>query len=86
MLEGGYPEVIKVPGRQGRYIRVSVSVNAEWYRRFCKRYLTTRRRYPKPRTLIRRHAVVRGLKNLIRGRHNTVYAQRLIDFIDREAS
>jgi hypothetical protein len=85
-LNAGYLEVAKVPSRQGGYIRVPVSVNAEWYRRFCKRYLTTRRKYPKPRTLIRRCHTEAALRRIIDGRQtDTEYARRLCEFIRQEA-
>jgi hypothetical protein len=85
-LEGNYLEVTKAPGREGGYIRVPVSVNAEWYRQFCKRYLTTRRRYPKPRTLIRRCHTVAALRRIIGGRtDDTEYTRRLFEFVKQEA-
>jgi len=79
-LESSYLEVVKIPSQQGGYIRVAVSVNAEWYSWFCKKYTTSRRRYPKTRTIIRRKNVVSALRRLMRGDDRGVYAERLIAF------
>jgi hypothetical protein len=78
----GYLSVAKVPGRFGGYIRVPMSVNAEWYQRFCRKYMSTRKRYPKTRTIIRRFATERGLQNVIAGKTTGIYVERLIAFIE----
>lgn len=75
-------EVIKVPGREGGYIRVPVSVNCEWYRRFCRTLQRGRRRYPKPRTIIKRCHTVAALKRLMRGNDKSAYAERLMPFLE----
>lgn len=80
-LLSSYPETIKVPSREGGYIRVPVSVNAEWYRWFCRKYKGTRRRYPKPRTIIRRQTTIIALLRLIAGDYRGVYAERLLAFV-----
>ena len=51
-LDDGYLEVGKFPGREGGYVRMVMSRNADWYRLFCHSW-TMRRRYPyrKPRRL-----------------------------------
>jgi hypothetical protein len=83
-LQGGWLEVCKVPSRHGGYIRVPVSVNAEWYQKFCKRYLARHsRRYPKHRTLIRRQHTIKALRRLIAGNHAGVYAERLMTFAEQ---
>ena len=79
-LESSYPETMKVPGREGGYVRVPVSVNAEWYRRFCRRYMTCYRRRPKPRTFIKRCHTIKALGRMLNGDMSTVYAKRLISF------
>jgi len=79
-LESSYPETIKIPGREGGYIRVPVAVNAEWYRVFCGLFTAPRRRYPKPRTIIRRCDCLRALRRLAEGNQDGVYAERLIEF------
>ncbi len=81
-LEGSYLEVVKIPGRYGGYIRVPVSVNAEWYRVFCKQYLSTRRRFPRPRTLIKRRDTLTALGRLHSGNFRGVCAERLLDFVN----
>ena len=81
-LEGSYLEVVKIPGRYGGYIRVPVSVNAEWYRVFCKQYLSTRRRFSRPRTLIKRGDTLKALVRLSNRNFRGVYAERLLDFVN----
>jgi hypothetical protein len=80
-LDAGWLEVRKVPNGHGGYVRVPVSVNAAWYRHFCSRHLTTQRRYPKPRTLIRRQHTRAALKRIGRGDSRGVYADRLVRFM-----
>lgn len=79
-LQGSYLEVVKVPSVYGGYIRVPVSVNAEWYQAFCRRYTAGRRKYPKSRTIIKRQDTLRALARLQAGNHRGVYAERLIRF------
>lgn len=80
-LLSSYPETIKIPSVHGGYVRVAVAVNAEWYRWFCKRHLRGRRRYPKPRTIIKRRDTIRALRRLICGNYRGVYAERLLSFV-----
>ena len=79
-LQSSYPETVKVPSRHGGYIRVPVSVNADWYRRFCSKFKSSRRRYPKPRTIIKRRDTIAALERLLSGRDHGIYAERLINF------
>jgi hypothetical protein len=81
-LESSWPETCKVPGRYGGYIRVPVSTNCEWYRRLCRRYLSRRRRYPKPRTIIKRCHTIIALKRIAAGNQVGVYAERLRPFLE----
>ena len=81
-LEASYPETVKVPSQHGGYIRVPVEVNTEWYRAFCRRYMRSRRRYPKIRTIIKRCTTIAAMKRMLRGDRETEYAQRLLDFIN----
>ena len=81
-LEGNGLEVCKVPGLEGGYVRVSVSVNCEWYRRLCCQWKKSRRRYPKARTIIKRVHTVAALRRIIAGNFSGVYAQRLQPFIE----
>lgn len=80
-LESGWLEVAKIPSQQGGYVRVPLSVNCEWYQAFCKRFMRPRRRYPKPRTFIKRCHTVRGLEEIKSGRAETEYARRLIEVV-----
>ena len=87
-LDEGYLEVCKVPSRDGGYIRICMSVNAEWYRAFCKRNMIGRKRYPKPRTIIKRCLTRNALNRIIElnGKSSGVYVDRLKDFMEmREA-
>lgn len=82
-LQAGWLEVCKVPSQHGGYIRVPVSVNAEWYSRFCRRFLRSRRRYPKIRTFIKRCHAVRALEKIANGcMEDGVYVGRLRDFME----
>lgn len=81
-LQSSYPETCKVPNGNGGYVRVPVSVNTEWYRRFCRQYLSVRRRYPKPRTLIRRCHTIKALERIAQGNLRGVYAERLGPFVE----
>lgn len=81
-LDSSYPVVCKVPGVYGGYIRVCVSINCPWYRAFTKQYLwRSSKRYPKPRTIIKRQHVRKALKRIARGNLEGVYAERLLVFI-----
>jgi len=82
LLESSFPETIKVPGRHGGYIRVPVSVNAKWYRRFCAMYETPRS--GKMRTFIKRCHTIAALRRIEAGNCSGVYAERLEPFLTRE--
>ena len=81
-LESGYLEVCKIPGKEGGFVRVAVSVNCEWYRRFCRRFLVSRRRYPKPRTIIRRCDTIQALRRIVAGETGGAYVERLMPFVE----
>jgi hypothetical protein len=81
-LEAGWLEVIKAPGRDGGYVRVPISANAEWYRRFCRQYEVRRKRYPKPRTIIKRCHTIKALRRLMDGQKDGIYVDRLKEFIE----
>jgi hypothetical protein len=61
------PTTIKAPGREGGYVRIPVEQNPSWYREICRARMGTRKRYPKPRTKIRRVDVERALLRLVHG-------------------
>lgn len=84
-LEGQGLEVVKVPSENG-YVRVPVSVNAEWYRHFCASYKRSRNKYPRPRTIIKRCHTISALKRIISGNINGVYAERLMPYIEEAFS
>jgi hypothetical protein len=72
-LEGNQLEVALVPSRRpvnvGGCVRVAVSRNARWYRDFCARHPSSRRRLnAAPDTRIKRANVRRLLEALIAGR------------------
>lgn len=81
-LESSRLEVCKVPGREGGYVRVCVSVNAEWYRGFCGDWVRPRRRrYRRPRTIIKRCHTVRALQRIVGGNPRGVYCERLLPLL-----
>lgn len=82
-LDSGCLTVAKIPSVHGGYVRVPTSINAPWYSAFCKEYMTTRRRYPKPRTLIRRCHARKALERIIAGTTEGVYIERLLEFMER---
>lgn len=82
-LEAGWLEVAKIPSRRGGYIRVPMSKNAEWYSRLCRTYESaTSKRFPKPRTIIKRCHTIAALRRLIDGRRDGEYYERLRPFIE----
>lgn len=72
---------------RGGMIRAVQEQNAYWYREFCGLYESSRRdrhRFRnKFKTAIKRQDTERGLEELIAGRCNSVYADRLRGFIAR---
>jgi len=82
LLESSFPEVCKVPGREGGYIRVAISVNTEWYRKFCSRYMSWR--WGKWRTIIKRCDTIRALQRIEAGDRSGEYAKRLEPFLTEE--
>lgn len=91
-LDSSRLEVILVPQRyrtnEGGMVRVAVSKNAAWYRRFCAAYLSSRRRRNLASdTAIKRQATIRTLEALIAGRPvRGLYASRLAALAERRAS
>ena len=81
-LESSHSGTIKVPGRNGGYIRVPKSTNAEWYQRLCRQWERPTKRYPKPRTIIKRCDTIKALGRIIKGDTTGVYAERLLPFIE----
>lgn len=67
---------------EGGYIRAPVSWNAPWYQRLCGAHTASRRRYPKPRTIIRRQHTIVALRRMLRGDMTGVYAERILATIE----
>lgn len=80
-MESTRLEVAKIRTPRGGYVRVAVSVNAEWYQHLCRRYLSTRRRFPRPRTLIKRRDTLAALRRMILGNLSGVYAARILKLV-----
>ncbi len=80
-LESTSLTVAKYPV-DGGYLRGVMSSNCEWYRELCSRYLSTRRRFPKLRTFIKRRCTIAALKRMIAGDLSGLYATRILDVID----
>lgn len=68
-------EVIKVPSRDGGYVRLVICANCEWYREFCNNYTKFRR--GRDRTYIKRCHTIAALQRMINGDVTSTYAQRL---------
>ena len=75
--------VCKIPGKYGGRIRVVVSTNAYWYQKLCENHVRGRRRYPRPRTIIKRRETVKALKRMIAGDYSSEYAERIL-FVIKE--
>lgn len=65
-------------------IRQVVNANPKWYSELCERYKHPRRRYPRPRTIIKRWWTIHVLKQFVNGKvnFNCPYPQRLLPFIE----
>ncbi len=74
-----YPDIIirQVDGR-----------NPEWYQRFCAHYAPSRRTRPrrgkKSDTYIKRAHTLRALGEIASGKAKTVYANRLLPYVEEE--
>lgn len=74
---------------RGGKIRVVTGHNPDWYRKFCNQYPPSR---SKPRqgkrgqrdTRIKRNHTIRALNEIIAGRCETEYAQRLFPFVEAQ--
>lgn len=89
-LESSCLEVILVPSRdrvnEGGCIRVAVSKNCTWYRRFCGRHASSRiRRNTAFDTCIKRRNTLRALNALIAGKPAGKYAAELLSIAARYA-
>lgn len=82
-LESNRLEVVLAPSRRKDrrdydMVRVVASRNCDWYRRFCAKNLSTRkRRNPRPDTCIKRFRTVAALQAMIAGTRSTYYFHQL---------
>jgi hypothetical protein len=70
------------PRHEGHGVRCAVSRNADWYRRFCARFPSSRRdQNRKGRTAIKRRETIRALGHLLGADPSrcSTYSQRLLD-------
>jgi hypothetical protein len=82
-LESSCLEVALVPCRrfvnEGGCIRVAVQKNTRWYRDFCARHLSSRRRQNAlPDTKIKRRDTIRVLEAIIAGKARSKYVPDLL--------
>lgn len=90
-LESSHLEVILVPQRthtnEGGCVRVAISKNAQWYRRFCSIYSSSRaRKNAAFDTKIKRARTVAALRSIASGHAvASVYSVRLMPFVDQRA-
>jgi hypothetical protein len=87
-LENAHLEVVLIPSQdsdcamRGGMIRAVQESNADWYRSYCDRYQSSRRRRShKSDTRIKRAHTVKALERVIRGQLDSAYAERLEPFI-----
>ncbi len=84
-LESNRLEVVLIPDCYDMTLnsrRVVISQNAAWYREFCSLYERGRRSGRKSDTLIKRENTVKALKKIINGVNDSVYTERLLDFME----
>ena len=69
-------------------VRCVEEQNPRWYREFCARYSPSRRAKMRTRsksdTYIKRAHTLRALRELASGRCRTIYAVRLLPFVENE--
>jgi len=81
-LESNRLEVILIPEKRRTHdmgmVRCAVSKNAKWYRDFCGRFASSRkRRNAAFDTCIKRHRTIAALQDMIAGRRSTYYFAEL---------
>jgi hypothetical protein len=81
-------EVILIPAQEGNgMLRVAESRPPSWYSKFCSLY-PLKYNYKKNRklnrTIIKRRCTLRGLYRLMNKDKKSIYAERLLNFIERE--
>lgn len=90
-LDANRLSVVLVPdwfGSRHRRLRFVDGENPRWYQEFCRSFPANRYR-PRQRsrsdTAIKRRHTLRGLGELARGVCGSVYARRLLPFVEEEA-
>ena len=80
--------ILEVAVNRTNCTRTVVSTNTQWYRDFCAAYVrpsnvrgTKRKR--RPRTYIKRTHTEAALKRMMAGRLDSIYAERLMDYVER---
>lgn len=79
------PNEVRAKYDRGMYLRKAVERNCDWYRDFCGEFAANRskpRRRKHHDTLIKRRSTLRALNEISEGRADTLYAQRLLPFVD----
>lgn len=81
------PSEIREVADKGGKIRVVEEHNPDWYRELCNEYRSGRRkprRRKKADTLIKRQSVLRALDEIISGRVETIYAERVFPYVEEQ--
>lgn len=74
--------VVKIKTGDG-YIRVAIGQSPRWYSDLCREHERRRRkRYRRHRTIIKRCHTLRALERISAGRNGTVYAERLLPYVE----
>lgn len=77
--------VIKWPSHRGGYVRGSIAQNPPWYQELCAGEQRGRRRFPRPRTVIRRKDTLRALEKIAAGFPcDGIYMERLLAVVDQQ--
>lgn len=83
-LESNSLEVVLIPAREQKhslhFIRCVQYQNAEWYRKFCEKYISARKGF-KIRTRIKRQATIKALQKIANGINDSTYTERILNFI-----
>lgn len=90
-LEGQRLDVVLIPSSvpdvaaRGGKIRAVQESNAEWYQHFCRSHQSSRRRnrHNDNDTKIKRSHTIAALERMMRGSFDSIYAQRLLKFINQ---
>jgi hypothetical protein len=85
-LKANRLEVVLVKSKRDPRVKIRQVVNAnpKWYSELCEQHKQARKRYRRPRTIIKRWWTIRVLEKFVDGsiRLNDPYPQRLLPFIE----